>query len=104
MVDYAVDISSTLSLLTTLFSCLSLHPSYQHPSCQQQTHTYLLLLAFSTSPSFLPTCLGIGMMRCWFVGADGNLKSGPLLPPAKETESFIDHCWLPTMAGGLQVT
>ena len=89
------------------------HPvstSYSH-TLSKYTQPLIILLhplelsgALSLIHSILFTTPGIGMMRCWFVGADGNLKSGPLLPPAKETESFIDHCWLPTMAGGLQVT
>ena len=47
------------------------------------------------------TTSGVGMLRCWFVGTDGNLRSGALLPPAKETDAFIDHVWLPPMVGGL---
>jgi len=32
----------------------------------------------------------------WYLGPDGNLKVGSLLPSTKEGENFCDHLWLPT--------
>jgi hypothetical protein len=65
-------------------------------------HVHVPASRLRTAPGniLMLTTTGVGMMRCWFVGADGQLKSGPLLPPQKETDAFLDHVWLPPMVGG----
>ena len=80
-----------LRCVPVLTSCIVL-PQVNVPATRIRTApgNYLML-----------TTSGIGMLRCWFVGTDGNLRSGALLPPAKETDAFIDHVWLPSMIGGL---
>jgi hypothetical protein len=44
---------------------------------------------------------GPGVLKSWFIGPDGTFKSSGLLPLAKESEIFVDHCWLPPMIAGL---
>jgi hypothetical protein len=46
------------------------------------------------------TASGPGLLKTWYLGPDGSFRTGALLPPAKENETFIDHCWLPLMIGG----
>lgn len=66
-----------------------------------QVHVPATRLRSAPGSILMLTTTGVGMLRCWFVGTDGQLKSGPLLPPQKETDAFLDHCWLPPMMGGL---
>ena len=50
--------------------------------------------------SLMLTTSGPGILKSWFIGPDGQFRSTPLLPPIKESENFIDHCWLHLMIGG----
>ena len=46
------------------------------------------------------TTTGPGMIKCWFNGQDDCLRSGAVLPPAKEIDAFVDHVWMPQVLGG----
>ena len=47
------------------------------------------------------TTSGPGVLKSWFIGPDGAFRPSVLLPAAKESENFIDHCWLNLMSPGL---
>jgi hypothetical protein len=39
------------------------------------------------------------VFKCWFLGPDGNPRPAHLLPANRESETFIDHVWLPAVGG-----
>jgi hypothetical protein len=58
-------------------------------------------LRSAPTTNLMLTTSGPGILRSWFVGPDGAFRPSVLLPPIKEAENFIDHCWLGLMIGGL---
>jgi hypothetical protein len=51
--------------------------------------------------NLMVTTSGPGVLKSWFIGPDGAFRPSALLPATKESENFIDHCWLNQMTPGL---
>lgn len=50
----------------------------------------------SVSPAHLQIAIsGPQVLKCYSLGPDGALRSSSLLNPSKESETFLDHKWLP---------
>lgn len=50
----------------------------------------------SVSPAHLQIVIsGPQVLKCYSIGPDNTLRSSSLLHPSKESETFVDHKWLP---------
>lgn len=66
-------------------------------------HISLPITRLRSAPcnNLMLTTSGLGVLKSWFLGPDGAFRPVAMLPVAKESENFIDHCWLSVMIGGL---
>lgn len=66
-------------------------------------HISLPITRLRSAPcnNLMLTTSGLGVLKSWFLGPDGAFRPVAMLPVAKESENFIDHCWMSVMIGGL---